>query len=313
MKIHFIWLGSNQGAHCTATPVAVAQQCPNDEVWLWVFKANARDFEAAIKNSGVKIMALDSVTGPLGAQDWVNDAFSVISTLVHYQAWVAAKDLAVVLILYKHGGLYLDTTCVLATNDEGRRYESKRLFGGVKARSLPDAVRALARSGPALPLVKDDLIDYQPGAYTVKAVTVGYDSGLEKTNPIIMMPHIDVWSYFSPAGHKIFLGAAESYVRRAKVLGLDDANSSNHTGKNELAGDFRDNVIGNLVTHSIYDGLSGALGGDPDAITKICWRAFAFTGRPANLPEGDDGAAGRDILPELGIIKQYKNSWRSKK
>jgi hypothetical protein len=311
MKIHFVWLGKNQGAHCTATPMAVAQQCPKDEVWLWVQKDHSNDFQVTIRGSGVKLMIIDSITGPLGAQDWVKDAFSVINTLIHYNAWAAAKDIAVLLIMYKYGGLYLDTTCLLATDAEGKRYESKRLHG-VKARSLPKAVKALANLGPALPLVKDDTIDYQRGAYSVRAITLGYDENLEDQCPTVKMPHIDVWSYFSPVGHQVFLGAAESYVKRAKILGLDDPNSTNTIGKKELEGDFRDAVIGALITHSVYDGLTDALGAQPEAILKICWRAFGFNERPANLPTGGDDQVNADIVPELGIIKQYKNTWKKK-
>ena len=115
MKIHFVWLGKNQGAHCTASPMAVAQQCPKDEVWLWVLKAHFFDFRDAILGSSVQLMLIDSGEGPLGAQDWVKDAFSVINTLIHYNAWAAAKEVAVLLIMYKYGGLYMDTTCLLAT------------------------------------------------------------------------------------------------------------------------------------------------------------------------------------------------------
>jgi hypothetical protein len=318
MKIHFVWFGKNQGPHCTATPVAVDKQCPNDEIWLWILKDNLYDFApsakpdtgAPLKDSKVQIMLLDSSQGPLGADNWVPDALNVIKTLIHYKAWAAAKDLAVLLIMYKHGGLYFDTTCMLATDTECQKFAAK---AGAKARSLSDAVKALTKAGtnavPALPLVKDDQVDYQPGAYIVKSVTVGYDTSL-KTNPIVKMPHIDVWAYFSPAGHNIFLGAVQSYIKRAKILGLDNKDSPNTAGKTELEGDFRNDVIGMLVTHAMYDGLSGALGPNPDAIKKICWRAAGFPDKPTNLPSGGDDTVNADIVPELGIIKQYKGSWR---
>ena len=74
----------------------------------------------------------------------------------------------------------------------------------------------------------------------------------------------------------------------------------------ELEGDFRNDVIGMLVTHAMYDGLSGALGPNPGAIKKICWRATGFPDRPTNLPSGGDDTVNADIVPELGIIKQYK-------
>jgi Glycosyltransferase sugar-binding region containing DXD motif len=311
MKIHFVWLGKNQGAHCTATAMAVAQLCPKDEVWLWVLKAHANDFRVTIQGSGVQIQLIDSVTGPLGAQYWVKDAFSVITTLVHYNAWAAAKDLAVLLIMYKYGGLYMDTTCLLATDAEGKRYESNRLHG-VKARSLPKAAKALAKSGPALPLVKDDTIDYQPGAYSPRAITIGYDFTLENQYPILNMPHIDVWSYFSPVEHLVFLGAAQSYVNRAKILGLNDPNSPITIGKKELEGDHRDELIGKLIIHSVYDGLDALGRPQPEAILKICWQAFRFKERPTNLPNADDDQVNADIVPELGIIKQYKNTWKKK-
>ncbi len=310
MKIHFVWLGHNRGAHCTATPLAVAAACPKDDVWLWILKEYASDFVEPTRGSAVRLMLLDSVEGPLGAQDWVADAYQVIGTLMAYQARAAAKDLAVLLILHKYGGLYLDTTCLLATDAEGKRYESKRLHG-VKASSLPKAVKALPKSGPMLPLVHDDLIDYQPGAYSVKAVTVGYDDSLVDQHPIVKMPHIDVWSYFSPAGHGMFLEAARSYIKRAKVLGLDNVNSANTTGKKELEGDYRDAVIGALISHSVYDGMTIGLGLGPEGIGKVCWRGSRFKEHPTHLPVVRDEIVNADILPQIGIIKQYKGTWRT--
>jgi hypothetical protein len=313
MKIHFVWLGKNQGPHCTATPLAVKKECPNDEVWLWVLKGNAKEFTGPLAGTTVRIMLLDSPEGPLGADDWVADSLNVIKTLIHYKAWAAAKDIAVLLIMFKYGGLYFDTTCILATPAECREFA---LAAGVKvqARTFSDAVWALANAGdkavPALPLVAKDEVDYQPGVLTAKSITIGYDSKEEKQHPIFKMPHIDVWGYFSPAQHAIFFGAIKSYIQRAKALGLDDKDSPNTRGKDELAGDHRDEVIGILITHSIFDGLTGALGVDPKAIEKVCWRAARFTKTPTNLPPGGDDKVNADILPEMGLIKQYKGSWR---
>ena len=177
-------------------------------------------------------------------------------------------------------------------------------------------MKALADSGPALPfvknpLVKNDIVAHQPGAYSVRAITSGFDD-LDTQHPILNMPHIDIWSFYSPVEHVVFLRAAQSYVKRAKILGLDDPNSKYTTGKKELEGQFRDDLLGQLSIHSVYDGLTDALGSQPEAIEKICWRAFGFKERPANLPDGGDDKVNADIVPELGIIKQYKGTWRNK-
>jgi hypothetical protein len=310
MKIHFVWLGKNQGAHCTATALAAEKACPGHEIWLWVLKENAGEFTTPLKGTKVQILLLDSSQGPLGGADWVKDGFKVISTLREHKAWAAAKDLAVLMILHKYGGLYMDTSCMLATDVELKKYASST---GGKSKTITEAVKSLEKSSDvALPLVEtgsNDKVAYQPGCFTNKAISIGYDS-TDKKNKTYDMPHVDVWAYYSPAGHKIFLGAIESYIKRAQTIGLDSKDSKITFGRDELKGDFRDGLIGQLISQSIMDGLAGKLGVKPDAIRKLCWKATGFKDKPTNLFPGTNMPINADIVPELGIIKQYRGSWR---
>jgi hypothetical protein len=347
--IHFVWIGKpDQDGKSIKTPLAVANECPLNQVWLWVLEANAREFDAATRGGTVKIMKLDVNAGWLSAGE-DKEAFRVINTLIHYQAWAAAKDLAALLIMSKYGGLFLDCTTMLATADECAT--NTKGLGGVKAQTLGEAVEALGKGGPKMPVVakENTVIDYQNGAYTIKSITSGCDEKCSKEFPIVQLPQVDVWSYFSLPGHAIFSRAVRSYIRRAKVLGLDKTvDLISNVGKKmlemtddnmtvyrkehilakgttddkvrELMIAIRTDVIGKLISHSIYDGLVEFLGRDlsetrlSEKIKAMCWRTARFTNtkKPANLPWKVVGEFNADIVPELGIIKQYAGSWQGK-
>jgi Glycosyltransferase sugar-binding region containing DXD motif len=322
--IHFVWLGPYQGAHCTDTPVIVAKECPEQEVWLWVFKEHKTEFEKRTQGSNVKVKLLDISERLLGDEKWVKDAYVVINNLISLKLWIAAKDLAVLLIMHEYGGLYFDTTVIVATEAECEKYAP---IANVKARSLPHAVRTVCSSAFMLPLAKDSPLNaYQPGVCTVKSVTTGFDDAEKrKGKPYTeAMPPVEVWAYFSPdKHHKVFSVAATSYLKRASVLGLDDPNCpDNHVGRKELLNNERqDEIIGQLITQSIYDGLAGVPSDDNPvnfktiiaAIEQMTWCAKTFKDKPTRLPAGGTVDGRADILPEFGIIKQYKGTWRKKK
>ncbi|MBV9231709.1 MAG: hypothetical protein JOZ18_20540, partial [Chloroflexi bacterium] len=65
----------------------------------------------------------------------------------------------------------------------------------------------------------------------------------------------------------------------------------------------RNNLIGRLIIHAVYDGLLVACcQGDSAKLSNYCWTA--------KMPQ--DGPSPRPSLtvPELGIDKYYRGTWR---
>ena len=314
--IHLIWWGGFRDYDsCLKTANDISLSCTSHTVNLWVRASEVTSFQKANVNSAVNLTGLDSFEKIAGSRtdvlqdDYFKWAVEVLQVLDKYNCYAAVKDLMNLLILYLHGGLCIDTTA---------RLLSSGLIDKHQGSSLNDALGKLG-SDPKLPKISNDVWVHQPGVMTPIAILTGIDrqSGLEYEELTVKVPAIDVWMMYAPAaGLPAFKLMIESYLSRADRLGVnlsEDGSSLSpqfkdigallmrnvkqnpYNEKDRLA---RNELIGSLVVHSVYDGICSNYESDK-FFKDFLWDTVKISDKKHYL------------VPSMGIEKIYANSWRS--
>lgn len=310
-KIHFIWWGPCPGdsfepkdqaqgyanlAKVIATPVMVATTFTTHEVYFWCKADVSGAFTSLFAKYGggtIRVTPITNIrsTGVANgdfkdAATWWDNCDENIVTLNACNAFSAIKDLLCLAILYAQGGIYLDTTTKI--NNTGK-------FSSVLG-ALPASPYVIG-----LPGEQDHQLLLQSGV----AIIIGKDgkSGVTPAD----VPLIDVWCMNSPAKDAGILLMLLSYISRCNRMGLYPAGTSGNfrgiNGKDEMGDYMRENLIGNLVIRSVYDGLLGeTCGGDPRLLASHTW--------PATENKVTDPTTGKYVVASLGICKFHAGSWR---
>ncbi|WP_375769973.1 hypothetical protein NR798_03525 [Archangium gephyra] len=313
-NVHFIWWGPFNEEKCIAHPNAIADELNGTphQLYYWCRIEDEPQFKRAlrprIKVVGIRMfqqLAL-SRTG-IWNEPYCKGALDVLKRLDRHKAFSAVKDLMSLLILYLHGGLYLDTTVRLSPAPER--------MGKPNQQSLRDGLRALGDT-PKLPVFGGEQ-PHQPLLYTPLAVSTGardYDLG---EDTVLQVPVLDVWALYSPAAHPVFETMVNGYVARAERVGVTRSGFTTNLQnfpegvapatfgvdllKDVYGRDGRNELIGNLVIRSVLDGL---LSGCPDETDQLAHR---FGWPAVELPNMEKRSV---LVPTLGITKEYHNSWR---
>lgn len=321
--VHFIWLGPPPTAldKAFATPNRVAQECGARHVRFWCLDAESARFRAHLE-TGIQIKTLGEIEQarlPIGRSLQAR-AFDVIHTMCRYQAPISAKDLLSYLILHTYGGYFLDTTTRIV-NPGSLAPDAWAL--GVDGRPIAKALSQRHRSVRVV-YVGGATISHLHWILTPRAIETGDDPSYDNA---IDLPQIDIWAMYSPAGHKAYASAILSYVERCAVLGINSSNSpQNDRGvaghrilkmiadpANAQAVDtarkHRNELIGNLAVHALYDGLLDGIGRRGNPAAEI--RNSGFKAKAYVPPVVQPNQPRTDIVPELGLLKQYTGSWRA--
>ncbi|WP_282126780.1 glycosyltransferase [Marinifilum flexuosum] len=301
-KVHFIWWGpcpsvddKDALSRCIGMPIEVAKACPSHKIIFWCQEAKAFAFNQAIEHvdpdAKISVNGIESIkviVGDLGSKDenkWIDDACENLVTLHLLKAYSAIKDLLSLIILYKEGGFYMDTTMMIKN---------------------PAALNlALASPPSTFKIVQiGGQVSHQVGIQTGVAIATGSDGRVE------FMPRvelIDVWTIYSPIKDMSTELMFKSYVSRCNRMGLFPGGTTGNfdqiVGKDEMSGDYRNDLIGNLIIRSVYDGLIGvACGGDESLVPNFTWKAEKVTVSPDKN--------GAYALKDLGINKFHAGTWR---
>jgi hypothetical protein len=306
-NVHFIWWGPCPGdepaanlARCIGTPVAVANACPQHQIFFWCKASQLFAFAAAFAAHPDKptmaVRGVDTLSekfhdvAMLGDNaKWFSDADENLVTLKACNAFSACKDLLSLFILYCEGGFYLDTTTSIANAD------------------TLNAALTNGFDGPRMVRIPGGTF-HQLGLQTGRAITTGTDGRVDYVSEA---PLVDVWALFSAPLNDSLELMYKSYVSRCNRMGLFPGGTTNNfdgiIGIGELDQSpgnlqYRNSLIGNLIIRSVYDGIIGvACNGDETQIENFTW---AVTGLPSGpgLPTFS--------VNELGINKTYAGSWR---
>lgn len=323
-KIHFIWWGPLRDYNtCCETVNDVALTCPGHEVNFWCRQEDMAAFKGpnALQQHIIKVRGLRGFRelalqrGDVLEQPFFKNSIEVLQRLDRHNARSAVKDLMSLLVLYLHGGLYLDTTTRLPTPKERIKYHLDRLQN-----ALDDLSAETDPRFPFLELKNGEVWYHQPLLQTTEAIISGRDRYDAPENEdgsppgSVAVPALDVWAVYTPANHDAFLTMIESYVSRAKRLGLDRSGIATNLdlmGRGRTIGvdimkdlvtqrgkALRNDLIGSLIVRSVYDGLTVCF--SQDELQDLGWQA-----KKEETPEYK-----RYYVPKLGIVKQYQNTWR---
>jgi hypothetical protein len=301
--VHFIWWGPSRGDDSNKTPsdVALAFRGTQHSVKFWCKAENREEFATQLVGSTLPLTveSCSSVPEIVGEalyatnRQLFDQAQLVLTSLDAAKAFSAIKDLISLVILYRHGGYYLDTTT----------------FPDLEAHTrLADAVGHPPDSPRMVQLSDGPATRHVPGLQTGRSIVSGKDPRAMVDE--FFVPLVDVWAMYSPPQDPTILLAIQSYVSRANRVGLYPGGEPFNFGKtmasdvlkNEDSG--REELIGNLVIRAVYDGfLMVSCKGDPNKLSEFCWPT-------RKLEDAVENPQQVRILPALGMRKIYKNSWR---
>ncbi|MFY0579851.1 hypothetical protein ACN28S_41380 [Cystobacter fuscus] len=319
-NIHFIWCGPNKGAMCVETANIAARVFQQHQIIFWCFQRYQEGFKEELEER-IKLKTIESLLkDPFGRFLKAHGAkvrsnlADVVETLMQQEAYSAAKDLVCLLALHEYGGYYLDTTTSIVGSAGMSTFASK--VEGFKQKENTQLTRNYP--GPRFAWMRTK----NGNGWNTRPIA-GLQTGLacvggalsyrnEDPELLTEAPIIDVWAAYSPVGDPHTKLMLLSYISRANRLGINSSktprNLDNWNGYQELSnrgrGSVRNDIIGELVIGAVLDGLFEATGGKSEPILGFAWDAFEGWEKWRFPPNG------LVCVPELGIVKEYKNSWR---
>ncbi len=254
---------------------------------------------------------------------------SILDTLKQYRCLSAVKDLLSLLILYKHGGYYFDTTTALVAED----------LATIPPQLVAHDEFRIARTKTGGLFYFDP--DDRSLAGTLCANT---NPGWRNRQGVVHTHGCDVWAMYAPPGHKAIRTMIDSYIERAQALGLDQHNREipitetqfdvlvnfnpnwaqlrtihqiltedwEGTENDEAAPKkWRNHVIGQLIICAVQEGIYTYFK------KKKKWKAFDPDEHPSYMwatseptQEQTDEHHIQGLLADLGLGKQHAGSWR---
>jgi len=326
VNVHFIWWGPFNDDACERV-LELSKLRLQHSFRLWCRSAEHDAFRAALPGR-ITVVGVDPWLRLNGLPtEWkpldVAAIAGVLQALDGFRTFAAAKDLLSLLVLYRFGGLYLDTSCRLLSGFEQGWYKAPQFDDAMKAVEDSDVFR--------VPLLHDQQAwRHQPGVISHNSVISGVDymdkSPLDNDLPhAVAVPAIDVWAMYATKGDRMLATMIDSYFRRAAKVGLAaeyaptaDAKSVRDAFANAIATTpvddkgararttdrtFRNVVLGNLIVRAVYDGLT-----QHDALDALA-RSPAWTTTRHTTAQAEP-TAKYYVLPAVSVLKTYGNSWR---
>lgn len=268
---------------------------------------------AAILNdtshSGIPMPIHDSFRGRGRA---IND---VVATMSRYNMRSAVKDFISLMVLYRHGGWYFDTTTANVSDPAGDLLGKLRPCPGPYTDDIAaeDEIKFVrTRTGGNTTLHLTDR------AQDMTKMLGNLDANL--IPGVVETENVDVWGIYSPPRHPAVLTMIDSYLERAQNMGLSTygtegktpAQVRNHRyllqdpalGEEEAVKGERNKIIGNLIICSVLEGLvkyRQLKGLGADAVTIA-------TREPTEAESNTHHVAA--VSDALGIGKRHAGNWR---
>jgi hypothetical protein len=254
---------------------------------------------------------------------------AIIATLSAYNMRSAVKDLLCLVVLYRYGGWYLDTTTAITEPVPGNivhklRAVTRSYSGDIAVEDEVRFVKPRIRSKLTLKL------DDRSHNYTLML------ENLPRNLPrVVELDAIDTWGMYAPPRHPAILTMIDSYIERARNMGLDRyglcdnasppkttqqqlnhryllqdsssiAQGASSEEKMALVRGERYRIIGNINIASVQEGLATyrATSGRSVAETTIDTRS-------ATRVEAEAHPRVHVVIKEFGIGKRHAGSWRN--
>jgi SAM-dependent methyltransferase len=253
---------------------------------------------------------------------------AIVAAMSAYNMRSAVKDFLVLLVLYRYGGWYFDTTTAITEATPGDIVAKLRPV--TKAYSADLAVEdelkfVKTRVEGKITLMLDDRSDHHTKML----------GQLPKDMPgVVEVDKIDTWGIYAPARHPGILTMIDSYIERAREMGLDRyglcdtarprktaqqqrnhryllqdisaiTQGANDGEKLEIVKSERIKIIGNINIASVQEGLAKyrAASGRSVADTTIATRYATEAERNAHDVH--------IVVTSFGIGKRHAGNWRN--
>ncbi len=295
-NIHYVWWGLPTQVHhmkaANSTPNKMASACGrHHNIMYWHQAGNFRPVLALGINAN-PIRDPSEIIRDTPA--WHGQGLAIrniVNALTRYNAYAAVKDLVSLLVLYRHGGYYFDTTTLLAPADRGRM------------RQLPNYVGPKIIARGVGRVHRFDRINDRSAMATYKFGRSG-----NKT-----LPAIDVWAMFVPPQHQAIATAIESYINRARNFGLDKYPATKtalapavpvsiHTVMTSANKTTRNRILGTIIIAAIQEGLA-----TESVPSAVGWQ-IQDMGSGRRPPTGCEGAV--TYCQEIHLYKRHAGFWR---
>ncbi len=300
-KIHFIWWGNpqtdDQKSSATAMPNLMSSMIPAQGQHTVMYWRQYGDFNGEL-NPAIELQEIrSSAEILLDTSMWYGRGIlidSIVNSLTQYHAYSAVKDLLSLLVLYKHGGYYFDTT--ITVNPLVRDAQILRnLLDYSEPRIVLNASRGNFTFAP----------DDRSGDATFSAQIIS------PTMPgVIQTPSVDVWAMYAPKENECVGIMIDAYLERAQNLGLNKYPSSKRihildqevheimTRENKT---MRNELIGKLIICSVQEGLVKYTKRQGKPVEDYAWETIL-------LSPPVYGASA--YCPSLDIYKRHAGFWR---
>lgn len=254
---------------------------------------------------------------------------SIIATMSAYNMRSAVKDLLCLLVLYRYGGWYFDTTTAITEPTPSDIVPKLRAVTKPYSDEIAveDEVRFVrTRIGGKLTLKLDDRSD----EYTMML------GNLPRNLPgVVELDDIDTWGMYAPSYHPAILTMIDSYIDRARNIGLDryglcdsvrplktaqqqrnhryllqDISSILHGASDEaklkIVRGERNRIIGNINIASVQEGLAKYRASSGRSVAET-----TITTRAATRTETVVHPGVHVVVNEFGIGKRHAGNWRN--
>ncbi|WP_147442625.1 hypothetical protein [Corallococcus interemptor] len=293
-RLHYIWWGPVPESGLEGIQAMVTECGTTVSIQLWCKAEHATAFGGALP--GVVIQGLDADMNhdTLPANPFPKLA-EAVAWLTAKRAFSAVKDVLMLYLLYQAGGHYLDTTTAPMGGMQRMKYKARRFKDACKITPMDEFTTAtlgikFARIGQGR--------EFYPGARPwIKDTDTS-------THPV-MTPSVDFWAAWARKGNAIARASLEAY--------LDFITEMKAKAPEALASERRDQIIGDLITLSVQMGmLKDVLSGSrrEQEVYELLQREMWSFGA---LDQQDyESLKANFILPEIGVMKWHKGSWRNK-
>jgi hypothetical protein len=278
---------------------------------------------------------LTGAIGPNGLLTTVDESHrgqlinAIVATLSAYNMRSAVKDFLCLLVLYRYGGWYFDTTTAITDPTPGDIVAKLRVVTKPYSDELAveDEVRFVKTrvGGKSILMLNDRSDDYTMLLGKLPSNLPG----------VVELDDIDTWAMYAPPRHPAILTMIDSYIERARNMGLNryglcdivgplkttqqqrnhryllQAISAIMQGASDLekltiVRGERNRIIGNINIASVQEGLAKYRATSGRSVTET-----TIATRPATNAEAEAHPGVHVVVSEFGIGKRHAGNWRN--
>jgi hypothetical protein len=296
-RLHYIWWGPVPQSGLDGIEGMAAEYGRNVSIHLWCKAEHVDAFARVLPQVTVCGLDADMNHALLPRNDFSQLA-PVVTWLTSKRAFSAVKDVLMLYLLHQFGGHYFDTTTAPMNTMLRMKYKAERF--DVASNVSPTHEFTSATLGIKFAKIGMGR-EFYPNSKPWPTATDVPDV----TARPAMTPSVDFWAAWAKRGNAIARASLEAYLEYVVEMRAKAADA--------LDSPKRDQIIGDLITLSVQKGmlkevLAGRKNGQEmyERLLSEMWPVAALD------PSDYEALKANFILPQLGVMKWHKGSWRTK-